>query len=103
MGIFQYVIRFLFDTGNQSYLQQLYEHKLRRSAANFVIGPFGGSQNRDFICVQSLDGILSFFEQESQVSYVGLPDFLLPGPLCYVVKTDSFLTVSSEWGIVTYK
>ncbi|CAG9760692.1 unnamed protein product [Ceutorhynchus assimilis] len=91
------------EHGNQSYLQLLYEHKLRRSAANFVVGPFGGSQNRDFICVQSLDGIFSFFEQESQVTHVALPDFLLPGPLDYIVKTDSFITVSSDWGIVTYK
>ncbi|ERL86761.1 hypothetical protein D910_04167 [Dendroctonus ponderosae] len=89
--------------GNQSYLQLVYEHKLRKSSANFVIGPFGESQNRDFVCVQSLDGILSFFEQESQISYVALPDFLLPGPLGYVIKTDSFVTVSSSWEIVSYR
>ncbi|XP_066261107.1 protein PTHB1 [Euwallacea similis] len=91
------------DHGNQSYLQLLYEHKLRRSAHNFAIGPFGGSQQRDFICVQSLDGMLSFFEQESHVAYVALPDFLLPGPLCYVTKTDSFVIVNCDWNVATYR
>ncbi|XP_050305272.1 protein PTHB1 [Anthonomus grandis grandis] len=91
------------DHGNQSYLQVVYEHKLHRSAASFVIGPFGGCQNRDFICVQSLDGILSFFEQESQVHHVTLPDFLLPAPLCYIIKTDSFVTSNSGWEIISYR
>ncbi|RZC35649.1 PTHB1 [Asbolus verrucosus] len=52
-------------SGVQNILQLAYEHKLRRSAYNFLVGPFGGTQNRDFICVQSLDGLLTFFEQES--------------------------------------
>ncbi|XP_030761020.1 protein PTHB1 isoform X2 [Sitophilus oryzae] len=89
--------------GNQSYLELVYEHKLRRSAYNLVIGPFGSSQNRDFICVQSLDGLLTFFEQESQVSYVALTDFLMPCPISYIAKTDSFVTCSSDWHIVCYK
>lgn len=91
------------DHGSQSYLNLLYEHRLRKSAANFVVGPFGGSQNRDFICVQSLDGLLSFFEQESQVTHVALPDFLLPGPISYAFKSDCVITTSSDWGIVAYK
>ncbi|XP_066154098.1 protein PTHB1 [Euwallacea fornicatus] len=91
------------DHGNQTFLQLLYEHKLRGSAYNFAVGPFGGSQQRDFICVQSLDGVLSFFEQESQVAYVALPDFLLPGPLCYVTRTDSFVVVNCDWSVATYR
>lgn len=89
--------------GDQSYLELLYEHKLRKTAYNFAIGPFGGHQNRDFICVQSLDGMLTFFEQDTQITHVGLPDFLLPGPLAYIVKNDSFITVSCDWGIVCYR
>ncbi|KAF7277935.1 hypothetical protein GWI33_009051 [Rhynchophorus ferrugineus] len=89
--------------GNQSYLELVYEHKLRKCAYNFVVGPFGSSESRDFICVQSLDGVLTFFEQESQASYIALPDFLLPGPLSYVPKTDSFITCNSDWNIVSYK
>ncbi|KAJ8957787.1 hypothetical protein NQ314_006502 [Rhamnusium bicolor] len=91
------------EHGTQHYLELLYEHSLRRSSANFVIGQFGGSQNRDFICVQSLDGMLSFFEQESFTFSCFVPDFLLPGPIAYVKKTDHFVTSSSSWCIVAYK
>jgi hypothetical protein len=52
---------------------------IRSTSRNFVYGPFGGSTgnfylnkfnnnlfaDRDYICVQSLDGVLYFFEQES--------------------------------------
>ncbi|XP_018575245.1 protein PTHB1 [Anoplophora glabripennis] len=91
------------DHGTQNDLEHLYEHSLRRSAANFTIGPFGGTQNRDFICVQSLDGMLNFFEQENVASCCFIPDFLLPGPIAYVSKTDDFVTSSSNWCIVSYK
>ncbi|XP_063927791.1 protein PTHB1 [Zophobas morio] len=91
------------DHGVQHILQLLYEHKLRRSAYNFFVGPFGGSQSRDFICVQSLDGLFTFFEQESFAFCCFLPDFLLPGPLVFVRKSDSFVTVNSAWQIMSFK
>lgn len=89
--------------GNQNDLELLYEHNLERSAANFVVGPFGNIVNRDFICVQSLDGMLSFFEQETPSFRSFLPDILLPGPIAYLQKTDCFITVCSNWSVVAYK
>ena len=59
--------------------------------------------DRDFMCVQSMDGMLSFFEQESYAFGRFLPGFLLPGPLSYIAKTDSFLTVSSSRLVEAYK
>ncbi|XP_060529140.1 protein PTHB1 isoform X3 [Cylas formicarius] len=91
------------EQGNQCFLQILYEHKLRKSAASMVIGPFGGLQNRDFICVQTLDGLLVFFEQENQGTYVVLPDFLLPGPIVYVKSSDSFVTTNTGWELMSFK
>ena len=47
-----------------------YEHMLGEdgkhfTSYNFCYGPFGSpSSMRDFICVQSMDGQLQFFEQE---------------------------------------
>ena len=58
---------------------------------------------RDFFCVQSMDGTLSFYEQESFAFSRFLPGSLLPGPLKYVTKTDSFITVSSSWHLESYK
>lgn len=64
---------------------------------------FFASSGKDFMCVQSTDGMLSFFEQESFAFGRFLPGFLLPGPLTYVAKTDSFLTVSSSLLVESYK
>lgn len=84
-------------------MHHLYEHKLHRSAFNLLIGPFGGSSNRDFICVQSLDGLLSFFEQESFCFCCFLPDFLIPGPICYLFRADVFVTSASDWILHAYR
>ncbi|XP_063216484.1 protein PTHB1 isoform X3 [Bacillus rossius redtenbacheri] len=68
-----------------------------------VLGPFGGAKGRDFICVQSLDGTLSVFEQEVPAFHRCLPGFLLPGPLAFAPLTDSFITVSSDWHVKSYR
>ncbi|CAH6858255.1 Bbs9 [Phodopus roborovskii] len=51
--------------------------------------------SRDLICIQSMDGMLMVFEQESYAFGRFLPGSLLPGPLAYSSRTDSFITVSS--------
>lgn len=82
------------EHGTHYHLSLAYEHNLQRHAYNFAIGPFGGIQGKDLICVQSLDGTLIFFEQESFAFSRFLPNSFLPGPLIYVKKTDSFVTAS---------
>ncbi|XP_068751344.1 protein PTHB1-like isoform X1 [Montipora capricornis] len=97
------VISGAVEHGNHYTLTMVYEHILERSAYNMTYGPFGGVRNKDYTCVQSMDGMLSFFEQESYAFGRFLPGFLLPGPLSYVAKTDSFLTVSSSRLVESYK
>ncbi|KAH0627195.1 hypothetical protein JD844_002669 [Phrynosoma platyrhinos] len=58
---------------------------------------------RDLICIQSVDGMLMLFEQESYSFGRFLPGFLLPGPLTYSSRTDSFITVSSCRQVESYK
>lgn len=55
------------------------------------------------LCVQSMDGMLMFFEQDSYSFGRFLPGFLLPGPLVYNPRTDSFLMVSSARQLESYK
>ncbi|KAJ7322650.1 hypothetical protein JRQ81_018937 [Phrynocephalus forsythii] len=81
----------------------MYEHNLQRTAYNMTYGPFGGIKGRDLICIQSVDGMLMLFEQESYSFGRFLPGFLLPGPLTYSSRTDSFITVSSCWQVESYK
>ena len=92
-------------TGVAAYyeLMKMYEHKLERTAYNMCVGPFGGVYGKDYICVQSLDAHLMFFEQDA-VSFIRpLPNSLIPSPICYLFKTDSFIIQNSTYEIECYK
>ncbi|XP_053570409.1 protein PTHB1 [Bombina bombina] len=91
------------EHGNQYQIKLMYEHNLQRTACNMTHGPFGGVKGRDLICIQSMDGVLMFFEQESYAFGRFLPGFLLPGPLSYNPRADSFVTVSSCRQVESYK
>lgn len=115
------------EHGNHFTLNLVYEHILDRTSYSFTYGPFGGikgtmsrifyntvlvccnnevdliSSGKDFICVASMDGMLSFFEQEMFAFGRFLPGFLLPSPVQYVAKTDSFVTCSSSRVVECYK
>ncbi|XP_048195445.1 protein PTHB1 isoform X4 [Perognathus longimembris pacificus] len=91
------------EHGNQYQITLMYEHHLQRTACNMTYGPFGGVKGRDLICIQSVDGMLMVFEQESFAFGRFLPGSLLPGPLVYSPRTDSFITVSSCRQVESYK
>lgn len=92
-------------SGGGSFLQmhKLYEHWLEHTAANMTYGPFGGVQGVDFICVQSYDGQVSFFEAEAAAFARYLPNFLVPGPLTYVEASDSFITANAGLELEAFK
>lgn len=50
-----------------------------------------------------MDGMLSFYEQDSFAFARFLPQFLIPGPLCYVPSTDTFVTSSSSNYVEAYR
>lgn len=89
--------------GSQYKCEVLYEHNLQRTAYKLCYGPFGGVKGKDFICMQSMDGTLLIFEQESFAFSRFLPGALHPGPIKYVPRLDSFVTVSSSWRLECYK
>ena len=57
----------------------------------------------DYLCVQSYDGQLSFFECETLAFSRFLPNYLLPGPLCYCQQSDSFITCNAAFELECYK
>lgn len=81
----------------------MYEHALQHTSYQLVIGPFGGVKGRDFLCSYALDGTLTFFEQEIFVHETQLPGFLLPSPMIYVPESDSFVTMSADWCVESYR
>ena len=46
---------------------------------------------------------MAFFEQEALIFARFLPDFLLPGPLCYCPTLDAVITCNSALEVVCYK
>uniref|UniRef100_A0A8C1P1F2 Bardet-Biedl syndrome 9 n=1 Tax=Cyprinus carpio TaxID=7962 RepID=A0A8C1P1F2_CYPCA len=110
MGKFMWCLLWVFsgtagnvEHGDQYQLRLVYEHNLQRTACNMTYGPFGGVTGHHFICIQSMDGMLMFFEQETYAFGRFLPGFLLPGPLSYCIRTDSFITVSSTRQVECYR
>ncbi|KAM7382893.1 hypothetical protein PAMP_002590 [Pampus punctatissimus] len=91
------------EHGDQYQLKLVYEHNLQRTACNMTYGTFGGVTGHHSLCIQSMDGMLMFFEQDSYSFGRFLPGFLLPGPLIYNPRTDSFLTVSSARQLESYR
>lgn len=53
--------------------------------------------------MQSMDGTVSVFEQETFSFSRFLPGTLLPGPIAYVAKTDSIVTVASSRQVDCFK
>jgi len=101
-----YMVSAVSSGGSVNYysLMLCYEHQLTRPAFNMCCGPFGQIRERDYICVQSLDGVMSFFEQDSfAFSRVVSPNFLVPGPICYMPKFDLFLICSNSMAIEAYR
>eukprot|EP01029_Cantina_marsupialis_P027768 TRINITY_DN7737_c0_g1_i1.p1 TRINITY_DN7737_c0_g1~~TRINITY_DN7737_c0_g1_i1.p1 ORF type:complete len:875 (+),score=267.96 TRINITY_DN7737_c0_g1_i1:112-2736(+) len=89
-------------------LTKCFEHQLgvggeHFTAANMISGPFGGVRDKDYICVQSMDGQLSFFEHDRHAFTRVLPNCLIPGPLAYCEKTDSIITCNSAYEVESYK
>ncbi|KHJ45069.1 hypothetical protein D918_04880 [Trichuris suis] len=84
-------------------LELLYERVLTHSAHSFIGGPLGGEEQADFICVQSLDGVIYLFEQEINTYSHYLPSFLLPGPMCYSKIMGNFVTFNSAWQVQSFK
>ena len=86
---------------NECSLELQYEHHLNRNSFNFTSGKFGGADS-EMLCVQSVDGQLSFFNQQQAQLEVQLPDFYLPGPVVYSEKTDSVIICNTSFEIESY-
>ena len=74
-----------------------------RSAYAVTKGPFGGVKGRDYLAVLSLDGTLAIFEQETHTFSRFLPGLLVPGPLSYVARSDSFVVAASSYSLESFK
>eukprot|EP00730_Choanoeca_flexa_P006011 TRINITY_DN12067_c0_g1_i1.p1 TRINITY_DN12067_c0_g1~~TRINITY_DN12067_c0_g1_i1.p1 ORF type:complete len:803 (+),score=172.33 TRINITY_DN12067_c0_g1_i1:961-3369(+) len=90
------------DDQGQLQLKQVMSHAMKRTAANMVTGPFGNA-GCDVICVQSMDGVLTFYKQAQEAMVRYLPSFLLPGPIAFLPATQTLVTANSTWTLQGYK
>ena len=104
MSVYQLSRRQGSGSQGDSYVLSLaYQHSLARSAYSIIKGPFGGVKGKDYLAVLSLDGTLSIFEQEAHTFSRFLPGFLIPGPVAYVERSDSFIVSNSAFGVESFK
>jgi Bardet-Biedl syndrome 9 protein len=73
------------------------------TACNMTSGPFGGDPSRDHILVQSMDGRVACYEQDAHSFTRRLLNCLVPGPIVYVARTDSFVTATSTLCLESYR
>lgn len=70
---------------------------------SLTIGPFGGGHERDFLCVQFVDGTLLVLEQELYSFSRILKNRLHHEPLIYLQATDVFVTQNADWDLAFYR
>ncbi|XP_026758108.2 protein PTHB1 isoform X2 [Galleria mellonella] len=90
------------DAGEQNVLKLMIKHSFTRRADSLVHGSFGNVKSRDFICIQGIDGSLSFFDQDTFLFMCILNDVIIPGPVCYIASCDSFVICKSTWILEIY-
>ncbi|KAG7307170.1 hypothetical protein JYU34_007321 [Plutella xylostella] len=89
------------DAGDQNSLTLLIKHTFTRKAHSLACGPFGKIK-RDLICVQGLDGSLSFFDQDTFLFMCVFDNVIMPVPISYVASSDTFVVSRSTWLLEIY-
>ncbi|XP_028030455.1 protein PTHB1 [Bombyx mandarina] len=90
------------NAGEQNKLEPLVRHAFTRKADSLTCGPFGNIKTRDFICIQGLDGSLSFFDQDTFLFLCIFNDVIIPGPISYIANCDAFVLCKSTWVLEIY-
>ncbi|XP_045519580.1 protein PTHB1 [Pieris brassicae] len=90
------------DAGVQNYLRRVLNHSFTKKACSVIVGPFGVTKSRDLICIQALDGALSFFDQDTFLFMCLFDDIIIPTPIGYVLSNDVFIICKSTWIMEIY-
>ncbi|XP_059054383.1 protein PTHB1 isoform X2 [Achroia grisella] len=90
------------DAGDQNVLKLMIKHSFTRKAESLTHGPFGNVKSRNFICIQGIEGSLSFFDQDTFLFMCILDNIIIPGPICYIASCDSFVICKSTWILEIY-
>jgi len=78
-----------------------FEHRLSRNGYNLCLGKITG-KNYHTIFVQSIDGVISIYEQESLVNSILISEIYLPGSISFLSKRDSLLLSNTSYEVECY-
>ena len=77
------------------------DNKLKRNGHNFTRGKIGEKTN-DFVFIQSIDGAISIYEQDSLINIVTFSEVLFPGQIGFLNRKDSFIISNTAYEIECY-
>lgn len=95
IGTYIQLLNYYF-LGVQNIISPTIRHSFNRRAFSTTCGPFGNSK-RDLICIQALDGALSFFDQDTFLFMCVFNDIVIPGPVHFIANSDQFIICKSTW------
>lgn len=95
-----FVVQF-FNLRGATSVKMCYEHKLVRNGFNFCLGRIG-EKNYDMVFVQSIDGVISIYEQDSLVNSISISEIIFPGPIAVLSRKDYFLISNTAYEVECY-
>ena len=82
-------------------IKNCYDHKLKRNGHNFCRGQIG-DRNYDVVFIQSIDGAISIYEQDSFINLVAFSEVIFPGQIGFINRKDSFVLTNTAYEVECY-
>ena len=77
------------------------DNKLKRKAHNFTRGKIG-ERNNDIVFIQSIDGAVSIYEQDTLINIVTFSEVFFPGQIAFLNRKDAFIISNTAYEIECY-
>jgi Bardet-Biedl syndrome 9 protein len=78
-----------------------FEHKLKRNGSSFCTGRIG-ERNYDLLFVQSIDGAISIFEQDTEINTIIMSELVFPGPMSFFPKKELLIFTNTAYELEAY-
>ena len=82
-------------------LKLCFDHKLKFNGHNFTKGRIG-DRNYDIVFIQSTDGAISIYEQDSLINIVSFTEVIFPGAIGFLSNKDSFIISNTSYEVECY-
>ena len=82
-------------------IKNCYDHKLKRNGHNFCCGQIG-ERKYDLVFIQSIDGVISIYEQDSFINLVSFDEVIFPVQIDVINRKDSFVITNTAYEVECY-